>query len=195
MKMRKRNVKVSVAVFATVVVLSLAVFADDLGLYGPPTTFESAAVGAAALEGDTRAFIQFDGIDGESEDRPRWSDVLSFDQGQSVPGTTTTPSAGACRFDDLILTKEVDKASPQLAEAVCMGRIFPTVTIEVTSAAFGGQVYYAYELTDVFVAGYRIVSSPVGARPTEELALRFRRIRAVYVSGDGETLDYTADVR
>lgn len=82
------------------------------------------------------AYIKFDGIDGESKDKRHssWSDLSSFSQVLHLPGQLPARSArrrGDVVLEDLVCVKELDKSSPLLMEAICTGRVFPTVRIEV----------------------------------------------------------------
>jgi type VI secretion system secreted protein Hcp len=171
--------------------LSLMALAGDAGLYGvsadssappipgviiaPPTTTTAAA-----------GFIKFDGVDGESQDTDHrtWSDLLSFSQGQFVPVDAATGRArGGVVFEDIVVTKELDKASPKLAEAVCKGQVFPNVQIHWTRAVAGGarQTYYAYELKNVQITSYSIGGSAQSdTAPTEQISLNFEEIKATY---------------
>ncbi|MCA9172821.1 MAG: type VI secretion system tube protein Hcp, partial [Planctomycetales bacterium] len=85
------------------------------------------------------AYIKFDGVDGESldKDHSKWSDIQSFSQGMHQPGASATGAArrrGDVILDALHVSKELDKASPKLAEAVCKGKVFPKVEIHLTGS-------------------------------------------------------------
>ena len=80
------------------------------------------------------AYIKFDGVDGEAQDREHkgWSDLASFGQGLHQPGgaaTGATRRRGDVILDDISCSKELDKSSPKIAEAVCKGKVFPKVEI------------------------------------------------------------------
>jgi type VI secretion system secreted protein Hcp len=195
MKQQRSDVRVPAATFAAIVVLvlSLFAFADDLGLYaGSPVYPDSAAIVASPTAGETAAFVKFDGVDGESQDRDHkdWINLLSFRQGQFIPSTGavgSTRGRAGCVFEEVVLAKELDKSSPKLAEAVCKGQVFSKVTIHLTSVSLGGQVYYAYELKNVLVTSYQITGSAAEVRPTEELSLNFEEIKVTYTEYDSST--------
>ena len=72
------------------------------------------------------AYIKFDGVTGEAKDKDHqgWSDLMSFGQGLHQPGggaTGPTRRRGDVIVDDLACSKELDKASPKIAESVCNG--------------------------------------------------------------------------
>jgi type VI secretion system secreted protein Hcp len=78
------------------------------------------------------AYIKFAGVDGEAQDKDHkgWSDILSFNQGVHQPGggaTGPTRRRGDVVLDDVTVVKELDKASPKLAESVCKGKVYPKV--------------------------------------------------------------------
>jgi type VI secretion system secreted protein Hcp len=140
------------------------------------------------------AFIKFDGIDGECNDKDHkgWSDLLSFSQGMYKPGkgaTGQTRRRGDVVLNNMDIAKELDKAGPKLAEAICNGKVFPKVEIHVTASTTdsGRTTYYAYELKKVLVTSYN-----VGGRgqaedvPTENISLNFEEIKVTYTENDAE---------
>jgi len=85
------------------------------------------------------AYIKFDGVDGEAQDKDHknWSDIVSFNQAIHKPmGGATGPTRrrGDVVLEDVVLVKELDKASPKLAESVCKGKVCPKVEIHVTAS-------------------------------------------------------------
>lgn len=139
-------------------------------------------------------FIKFDGVDGEAKDKDhdKWSDIISFSQGVSQPGggsTGPTRRRGDAILDDVVCVKELDKASPKLAESVCKGKIYPKVEIHLTASttAAGRVTYYAYELTNVMVTSYNISGSAQSEDvPTEEFSLNFEEIKVAYTETDSK---------
>ena len=114
-------------------------------------------------------FIKFEGVEGEAQDKDHkgWSDLASFSQTLHKPGSGTGPTRrrGDVVLEDIVIVKEIDKASPKLAEAVCKGKVFPKVDIHLTASYTdsGRVTYYAYELKNVQVVNYTIsgASSPM----------------------------------
>lgn len=71
----------------------------------------------AVYSSASRAFIKFEGIDGEStdDDHKGWSDLVTFDQIIHTPGTTAADGTwrpGVAVLEDIVVTKDLDKASP-----------------------------------------------------------------------------------
>lgn len=143
------------------------------------------------------AYIKFDGVDGECQDKDhkKWSDLGSFQQGISQPGggaTGATRRRGDVVLDDICCTKEMDKASPKLAEACCKGTVFPKVEIHMTASVSGaGRVtYYTYQLKNVLVTSYDVSGSGQSEDvPMETFSVNFEEIKVTYseVGSDGKT--------
>lgn len=138
------------------------------------------------------AYIKFDGIDGEAQDKDHkgWSDLQSFSQGVHQPGggaTGATRRRGDVILDDIACAKELDKASPKIAEAVCNGKVFPKVEIHLTASTTdaGRKTYYAYELTNVMVTSYNVSGSGQSEDvPAEDFSLNFEEIKVTYTETD-----------
>ena len=138
------------------------------------------------------AYIKFDGVDGEAQDKDHkgWSDLASFSQGLSQPGSSSTGPTrrrGDVILDDIHASKELDKASPKIAESVCKGKVFPKVEIHLTASYTdaGRVTYYAYELKNVLVTHYHISGSGQSEEvPTEDFALNFEEIKVTYTEAD-----------
>ncbi|MEM7783564.1 MAG: type VI secretion system tube protein Hcp [Planctomycetota bacterium] len=136
------------------------------------------------------AYIKFDGVDGESKDsgHDKWSDLLSMSQGLSQPISGATGAArrrGNVNVQDVSIVKLLDKSSPKLAEAVCKGRVFPKVEIDMTATNTDGKraTYYRYELKNVLVSSYQ-VSGSANDQPVENVSLNFEEIKVTYTEND-----------
>jgi len=138
------------------------------------------------------AYIKFDGVDGEAQDKDHkgWSDIISFSQPMHQPGRASTGATrrrGDVVLEDIAITKELDKASPKLAESMCKGKVFPKVEIQLTASYTdaGRTTYYAYELKNVLVTRYMIGGSGQSEEvPTEEFGLNFEEIKVTYTECD-----------
>ncbi len=108
------------------------------------------------------SYLKFDGIEGEATERAYlgWSELTAFSQGFS----SSEAVAGATRrrarvnVEDFTCIKELDKASPKLAEAALKGTVFPKVEIHLTRVftGKGKQAYYTYELKNARISSYNI---------------------------------------
>ncbi len=137
------------------------------------------------------AYIKFDGIDGEAQDEghKKWSDLESFSQVIRKPGSGTgsTRRRGDVICEDISLKKELDKSSPKLAEAVCKGRVFPKVEIDVTASYTneGRVTYYRYELKNCQVVDYTVGGSGQAEEvPSEDISINFEEIKVTYTEND-----------
>lgn len=137
------------------------------------------------------AYIKFEGVDGEAQDKDHknWSDLTSFSQVIHKPGSGTgsTRRRGDVVLEDMVLVKELDKSSPKLAEAVCKGKVFPKVEIDVTASYTdaGRVTYYKYELKNCQVISYNVSGSGQAEDvPMEELSINFEEIKVTYTECD-----------
>jgi type VI secretion system secreted protein Hcp len=138
------------------------------------------------------AYIKFDGVDGEAQDKDHrnWSDVTTFSQGLMRPGSSATGATrrrGDVVVEDIHVTKELDKASPKIAERVCTGNVFPKVEIHLTASYTdaGRVTYYAYELKNVLVTNYNISGSGQSEDvPMEDFSLNFEELKVTYTECD-----------
>jgi type VI secretion system secreted protein Hcp len=138
-------------------------------------------------------FIKFDGVDGEAQDKDHkgWVDVLSFSWGIHRAGggaTGQTRRRGVATVEDVVVSKEYDKSSPKLAEAVCTGKVFPKVEIhDTTTYAENRATYLKYELKNVLVTSHSVSGSSGGdAVPTETMSLNFEEVKQTYVEYDAK---------
>lgn len=185
-RQKRTKVTMSVLVLAGLLAFSLLAIASSLEPIALSEGILSSSSGTT-----TRMYVKFEGLDGEAQDKDHkgWSDILSFSQGQSLPegGTGPTRRRGDVVFEDIVVVKELDKASPKLAEAVCQGKVFPKVEIHVTASYTdaGRVTYYAYELRNVLIASYYVSGGGQGEDvPTEEISFSFEEIKAVYTETD-----------
>lgn len=140
------------------------------------------------------AYIKFDGVDGEAKDKDHsdWSDLASFGQAIHQPGggaTGSTRRRGDVILDDITASKELDKASPKIAEAICKGKVFPKVEIDITASTTdaGRVTYYRYELKNVMVTSYSVSGSGQAEDvPMEDMSLNFEEIKVTYTECDSE---------
>lgn len=134
-------------------------------------------------------FIKFDGIDGEAKDKDHkgWSDILSLSWGLHRAGagaTGQTRRRGVVTVEDVVCTKEYDKSSPKLAEAVCTGKVFPKVEIHNTTTYGEGNraTFLKYELKNVLVSSHNVSAAGAGdAVPSEAMSLNFEEVKQTYV--------------
>ena len=185
-KQKRTKAAVSILALAGFLVFALLAMADNFESIAPPSPDVS-----EGYEMLTGMYVKFEGVDGEAQDGDYrgWCNALSFSQGQSMlgGGTGATRRRGDVVFEDMVVVKELDRASPKLAEAVCRGKVYPKVEIHLTRTYTntGRVTYYTYELNNVLIAGYRIGGSDYSEHiPTEEISLNFEEIKVTYTEID-----------
>ncbi|MEX2431573.1 MAG: type VI secretion system tube protein Hcp [Dehalococcoidia bacterium] len=143
---------------------------------------------------ETRAaYINFDGIDGESTDdgHKDWINLLSVSQGIHRPaaeGGSVRSSSGP-KLDDIVIVKEVDASTPKLMEAIADGTVFPNVVFDLTELHDGGRrtTYLKYELKNVYITSYSLGGSAQSdVVPTEQVSLNFEEIKVTYTKTDDD---------
>jgi len=179
----------------------------------PPPVDEEETV---ELPAHSSAYIKFDGIDGESQDKDHdgWSEIISLSQPISQPGggaTGATRRRGDVVLEDIVVVKQLDKASPKLAESICKGKVFPKVEIHLTGPSEGSTclgTFYIYELSNAMITSYKVSgSNPLAYAliapvpditmpstgpfivqavdaPMEVLSLNFEEIKVIYTECD-----------
>lgn len=135
-------------------------------------------------------YLKFEGVEGESTDSSHegWCDILSM--GQSITRSKESSASGRVReraiVDDLVVVKELDKSSPKLMEAVCMGTGFPEVIVKLAATTPDGKTrYYQYTLKNVVITSYSIGGSADGSVPSEKLSLNYEEITWTYTTVEG----------
>jgi type VI secretion system secreted protein Hcp len=140
-------------------------------------------------------YVKFDGVNGEATEsnHVNWCELLAFEHGYEQPSSGSTTGMarrrGSAIVEDITLVKELDKASPKIAEACLKGKVFPKVEIELTKnfGDAGNAVYYKYELTNVIVTSYTIGSEDVNnIYPKETITLGFEEIKVTYTEFDDD---------
>src|SRR5262245_819059 len=106
-------------------------------------------------------FVKFEGkveVKGEStaKDHQDWCDIDSFSWGATQTGTygTGTGGAGAGKVSihDVVISKTVDRATPNFFKAITLGSHFDKVTIEVRKPTGEKQIpYYTIVLEKAYV--------------------------------------------
>jgi type VI secretion system secreted protein Hcp len=136
----------------------------------------SPSSGIAAVVRQENAFLKLGAIKGKAK-TDKFADQIVFqsmsygvnqagewEEGDRLSGNITT-------FADLVITKEVDSASPSLALACAMKQQFPKAEISLVS---GKDVYSRVTLEDVIVSKVSVEFHSGEARPTEIISLRYR---------------------
>jgi len=198
MKTQQDTVRTIVTAGAVIGLLAFALlaWAGDIDLPGtdgpsiPPAVTPVAPTPPASTP-TTGMYARFDEVEGESPDQEHknWIELDSFSWGEHNAGTMSEPPAGQTRrrgvvtVEDIVVTKEVDKSSPKLAEALCTGRVFKEVEIHLCGSygSGGSQTFLVITLKDVIISSYEVGGSAWSdAVPTESISLNFTKIEQTY---------------
>ena len=139
----------------------------------------------AAMPALGAAYMKLGDIKGESQDdgHKDWIIIESFSHEMSAPrngATGATRRRGSASIGDFVVSKEIDKSTPKLQEALVTGKVLPELNFELTrDFEEGRQAYLQYELKNVLVSSYQI-SGDADDRPTEEVAFNFEEIKVTY---------------
>ena len=109
-------------------------------------------------------------------------------------GAGSGAGAGKANFQDISITKVLDKSSPQLFLGTASGKQYATATLKAVADTNkdGKQDYYVIKLTNVLVSSFQQGGASGGDRPIESLSLNFAKIEIEYTpqKADG-SLDAT----
>lgn len=132
-------------------------------------------------------FIKFEGgkveVKGEATAKGHedWLDIESFSWGIAQTGTFgsgTGGGAGKAHAQDVVISKRVDKASPNLFKSITTGNHFDKATIEVRKAGGEQVVFYQIVLEDVFVTS--LTNAGGGDFVSESFSLNFAKFAFTY---------------
>lgn len=133
------------------------------------------------------AFLEIDGIKGESTDKEYKDqiEVLSYSWGvsQAASGTASSSGGGSVAradFQDLSIVKELDSASTLISKACWSGKHIAKVTLRLCRAGGEKRVkYMEYKLEDVIVSSVS-VGGGGGGIPTESVSFNYGKITTTY---------------
>lgn len=133
------------------------------------------------------AFLKIEGIEGESTDDKHtgWIEIKSCDHRLSQKVSATASSVGGASaeratFQDLRLTKQLDKASPKLALACADGTHIGNVTIEFCRAGTEKIKFMEYKLTNCIISDYHMIADGRDF-PLEGISINYGKIEWAYV--------------
>ena len=140
-------------------------------------------------------FLKLEGIDGESVDKSHGKeiDILAWSWGMSQSGTFHAGAgggAGKANFQDISVTKWVDKASATLMAKIATGDHVPKARLTVRKAGKTPLEYMIIEMEKVMITSYSTGGSGGEDRLTENITLNFAKVKVKYVpqkeDGSGE---------
>ncbi len=142
-------------------------------------------------------------IQGESTDKAHAGtvDVLAWNWGMANSGSTHVGSGavtGMASFQDLSLTKYVDRSSPALLLRCATGEHIPEATLIVRKAGATPVEYIKIKLTEVLVSSVSTGGSGGEDRLTENVTLNFAEMSLTYTPDISnvpkDSLQFTWDI-
>lgn len=133
-----------------------------------------------------RFFLLPANIQGESTYRryENWIEISSFSWGSTQtgkPGGGGGMGAGKVVFNELVVAKGIDRASPKLAEANWKGTHLKDAVLAVVQGHEPAVEVYRIKLSDVLISSYQVgLSSSSDQLGTESLSLNFTKIELTY---------------
>jgi type VI secretion system secreted protein Hcp len=128
-------------------------------------------------------FIKIEGIEGESIDAAHRDeiDILAWSWGMSNDGTTHSGGGGAGKvsFQDLTITKYVDKSTPNLMKACSTGAPIPGAVLIVRKAGADPIEYLVIRMENILVTSVSTGGSGGEDRLTENVTLNFSKIHTI----------------
>lgn len=135
------------------------------------------------------AYIQIDGVKGQSQDKDHkdWVELISYTHNLAQPinnptaGTTGRRPQGRAEWEDLVIVKQQDLASPLLAHLCASGNYIKKAELHLMAAGAAGtntrNNYMKILLEDLYVSKYNSRLESSTNRPIEEIHLNFGKIK------------------
>ncbi|MGH8229325.1 MAG: Hcp family type VI secretion system effector [Steroidobacteraceae bacterium] len=151
-------------------------------------------------------FLELDGVEGETVDKAFKSknamDILAWSWGLSNSGTFHQGAgggAGKASFNDIAVTKYIDKASPNLMLFCANGKHLSKGTITVRKAGEKPLDYLTISLENILVSSYSTGGSGGEDRLTENVSLNFATVKVSYAQqsdkgGKSGSIDFSWDI-
>ena len=93
-------------------------------------------------------------------------------------------------MEDIVLVKQVDKATPKLMEKCAKGEVIPSVILEISTGGTYKRTYYKYELKNVIVSSFYSKGDINEYVPTETFTLHFEWFKVTY-----SEIDHTGNIK
>jgi len=132
-------------------------------------------------------FLKIDGVDGESSDDKHKGevDVLAWSWGATQSGTTHMGQGGGggkASFQDVSVTKYVDKASAKILEHVASGKHIKELILTVRKASGDKPLEYVkLTMKDAMITSVSTGGSGGEDRLTENITINFPKYEYEYV--------------
>lgn len=131
------------------------------------------------------AFVQIEGISGESSDDrySGWIEIMDYDLSVNQKVSRTASSAGGASaeradFSNFSFSKLLDEASPQLSQACAAGTHIDTIVVELCRAGSKKVKFMQYKFSNCMITAFS--SSSDSGFPMDNVAFDFGRIEWSY---------------
>lgn len=130
-------------------------------------------------------FLKIEGIQGESVDRDHADeiDVLAWSWGMTNSGSMHVSgggTSGKSSFQDISVTKYVDRTTPNLIQKLATGDHYPSAILTIRKAGADPLEYLVITLTDVLVTSISTGGDGTEGKVTEKITLNFKTFELVY---------------
>jgi len=136
------------------------------------------------------AYLQIDGIKGESQDSQHkdWIECLDVHFGIDQPRSPVSSTAGGhtsarAEFDDIVVSKLADLSTPLLLQHCAMGKTIPKAKFEMFRADGNGErvKYFEMVLENVLIGSIKPGLTPTGGMQ-EHFQLKFSKVTWKYTA-------------
>lgn len=149
-----------------------------------------------SLSTQAAAYIKFDGVDGESQDKRHkgWCDIESWSWGVSQPSDRASGRAtGKRQHKPFTIIKEIDKSTPLLMTNCVTNKKIGTIQFEVMKPGATGEetTYFKIKLEDCIVTSINHVDddSDDDRRPLETITINYSKMTWTYEEQGTEFVD------
>jgi type VI secretion system secreted protein Hcp len=141
------------------------------------------ALAGAGPAGAADIFLNLDGIPGDSTNaqHPKEIEILSFSLGFSNDSTRTTGGSNPAACGNIVLNKNIDRASSDLLARLMSGKHISTGTLSFTAPSVDGtRDYYVLTLEEIFLKAIQQSDATGGALVIEQVTMTARRYLFVF---------------
>jgi len=136
-------------------------------------------------------FLELKGIEGEAKDDTHKGliDIVSWNFGMTQAGSMNSAGGGGVakvNFQDLSITKNVDKATPILMKYCASGEAIPTGKLIVRKAGGEQLEYLTMDLCNIIITSVSEGGSGGDDALVESVALNFSHVCCNYVEQDNK---------
>ena len=131
-------------------------------------------------------FLKIDGIQGEATDVNHQNEIEVWSWSWGVSEVFITSGGGGIvggkpKVGDFVISKQVDKASPNLLRACLTAKHIKEVVLTQRRAGAGKLNFLTITLKGVFISSLNDIDAGVAPRPTENIVFKFGKVIYEYV--------------